>query len=81
MASADVAAAEARVSAETATGVTSAKTRVTTSAPSVAASVLRPHRYREEKRERRDGHQAAHTALLYSRDQAPGAAQAGMAFF
>jgi hypothetical protein len=41
-----------------ATRMAATKTAVT------ATSALRPHGHREEKRERRDGHQATHTQLL-----------------
>ncbi len=57
MASTEVPAAKPSVATEAAP-VAAAKTTVT------SASALRPHGDSQEKRERRDGHQATHTALL-----------------
>jgi hypothetical protein len=68
-------AAETCVTCAEATGVTSAETCSVTSAETcsvpatetaavTSAAALRPHRYRQEERERRDGHQAAHTRPL-----------------
>jgi hypothetical protein len=69
VAAASVAAGEAAViAAETA--VASSKTRVTAAAktsvaaPAVTSATLCPERHGEEKSERRDEDQAAHTALL-----------------
>jgi hypothetical protein len=71
MASTEATTAKPSVSTEAAP-VTATKTGVATEAAPVAAakttvtsaSALRPHGDSQEKRERRDGHQATHTALL-----------------
>ena len=59
-------AAEASAVASTKTGVATAEaaTAAMPAATTVTSAMLRPERYRQEKRERRDEHQAAHNALL-----------------
>ena len=60
-----MAATEAGMTATETTMAAEAATVSTTETASVsAAAALRPHGYSQEKRERRDGHQAAHTRTL-----------------
>lgn len=57
-----VPAAEASAVASTKTCVAPAETGTTMSAASVTSAMLRPERHGQEKRERRNGCQAAHQA-------------------
>lgn len=63
VAAANMAAAKATVTGET-SAVTSAKAGMSATRTGVPAPTLRPHRYREEDRERRNAEQAAHTGVL-----------------
>ena len=59
-------ATETRMTGE-ASSMTSAETGMASAATVTASTMLRPDRYSQEKGERRDGHQAAHTGSLYAR--------------
>jgi|SRR5579864_7625953 hypothetical protein len=66
MASTDVATAKPSMPAET-PGMSTETTRMAATKTTVTAtSALCPQGHREKKGERRDGHQATHTRLLYA---------------
>ena len=47
-------------------GVSTTKSAVAAATAVTSSAMLRPHRHSEEKRERRDGHQATHTRVIIS---------------